>query len=388
MTKLKLNYTTLKDTSTHLSEHAESIADMVSGLDTYAQTLKNQEALTAAQFLAEINTVKQNAYKQKAIETAYARVLSNYVEDMQEILPAKNDDNDLNIDIETIDEAIVKIEAAYTLLNEAIDAKPVATSVCIDFSNRPLTYDWADSKSLSAHLEEQAKQARNCEKIEQLYSNCVSQLQGMEESIERLKSIKNDILLKAVEVDESYVSKFARVMDADGWQSETVDLVLDVAGFIPVIGSAVDLGHGVAKLFQGKPAEAAMYGLSAVPVVGDAAALTKVTSKGAKLASKGKKAKSIEAAEGIRNPVPTAGLGSTGRTPPASLNEKLAIHQVESNPLNGATRLPITLRDPRWPAEDGWIKMQSIVYHSDGSKTIIHFVYNEKTGVFDDFKFK
>ena len=232
MTKLKLNYTTLKDTSTHLSEHAESIADMVSGLDTYAQTLKKQEALTAAQFLAEINTVKQNAYKQKAIETAYARVLSNYVEDMQEILPAKNDDNDLNIDIETIDEAIVKIEAAYTLLNEAIDAKPVATSVCIDFSNRPLTYDWADSKSLSAHLEEQAKQARNCEKIEQLYSNCVSQLQGMEESIERLKSIKNDILLKAVEVDESYVSKFARVMDADGWQSETFYLVLYVAGFI------------------------------------------------------------------------------------------------------------------------------------------------------------
>ena len=27
---------------------------------------------------------------------------------------------------------------------------------------------------------------------------------------------------------------------------------------------------------------------------------------------------------------------------------------------------------PRWPAENGWLKMQSIVCHSDGSKTVMH----------------
>lgn len=32
--------------------------------------------------------------------------------------------------------------------------------------------------------------------------------------------------------------------------------------------------------------------------------------------------------------------------------------------------------------------MQSVVQNTDGTKTTIHFVYNELTGAFDDFKFK
>ena len=64
------------------------------------------------------------------------------------------------------------------------------------------------------------------------------------------------------------------------------------------------------------------------------------------------------------------------------------MHQVQSDPLQGATKVPIKMTDPRWPEAEGWSKMQSIVTHSDGSKTTVHFLYNDITGAFDDFKFK
>ena len=64
------------------------------------------------------------------------------------------------------------------------------------------------------------------------------------------------------------------------------------------------------------------------------------------------------------------------------------MHQVQSNPLQGATEVPIKMTDPRWQASEGWVKMQNTVTLPDGSKTIIHFVYNKITGAFDDFKFK
>ncbi len=46
------------------------------------------------------------------------------------------------------------------------------------------------------------------------------------------------------------------------------------------------------------------------------------------------------------------------------------------------------MTDPRCLAAEGWIKMQQVIYNSDGSKTVIHFLYNEITRAFDDFKFK
>ena len=88
------------------------------------------------------------------------------------------------------------------------------------------------------------------------------------------------------------------------------------------------------------------------------------------------------------NPVPIAGFGNTGRTIPNNLNEQIAMQQVQSNPLNGATKLPIKMGDERWPAEDGWVKMQNIVTLSSGDKVNIHFTYNPLSGLYDDFKFK
>lgn len=92
--------------------------------------------------------------------------------------------------------------------------------------------------------------------------------------------------------------------------------------------------------------------------------------------------------QGVGNPVAVEGRGNTGRTIPNTLNEQMAMHQVQSNPLEGATQVPLEMTDPRWPASEGWVKMQSVVQNADGTKTIIHFLYNVITGAFDDFKFK
>ncbi len=92
--------------------------------------------------------------------------------------------------------------------------------------------------------------------------------------------------------------------------------------------------------------------------------------------------------KGVGNPVKVEGKGNTGRILPNTLNEQMAMNQVLSNPLEGATKVPIEMTDSRWLATDGWVKMQSVVQHEDGTKTTIHFVYNEITGAFDDFKFK
>ena len=81
------------------------------------------------------------------------------------------------------------------------------------------------------------------------------------------------------------------------------------------------------------------------------------------------------------------GSRSTGRTEANTLNEQFAMEQVMSNPMEGATVLKkVVLNDPRWPATDGWVKMQNIVVTSEG-KIIIHFNYNTNTGATADFKF-
>ena len=98
--------------------------------------------------------------------------------------------------------------------------------------------------------------------------------------------------------------------------------------------------------------------------------------------------KSGTSTKGVGNPVKVEGRGNTGRTSPNTLNEQMAMHQVQSNPLEGATKVPLEMTDPRWPASEGWVKMQSVVQNSDGTKTTIHYVYNEITGAFDDFKLK
>jgi hypothetical protein len=86
-------------------------------------------------------------------------------------------------------------------------------------------------------------------------------------------------------------------------------------------------------------------------------------------------------------PPRTAGRGSTGRTNPMNLNEQLAMESVKSNPLSEATRVPLEMTDPRWPSEQGWVKMQRVFRFSDGTSTTIHFVYSDILGLVDDFKF-
>ena len=91
---------------------------------------------------------------------------------------------------------------------------------------------------------------------------------------------------------------------------------------------------------------------------------------------------------GVGKPVKVEGRGNTGRTISNNLEEQMAMHQVQSNPLEGASELPIKLNDARWQSSEGWVKMQSVVNTTDGNKIIIHYVYNKVTGAFDDFKFK
>ena len=101
----------------------------------------------------------------------------------------------------------------------------------------------------------------------------------------------------------------------------------------------------------------------------------------------------IKEPRGIGNPVKTADIGaSNGRHEAANLFEQMAMHEVKSDPLKNAVDLskigkPIILRDGRWLASDGWVKMQSIVIGENGNKVTIHFVYNKSLGLFDDFKF-
>jgi hypothetical protein len=76
-----------------------------------------------------------------------------------------------------------------------------------------------------------------------------------------------------------------------------------------------------------------------------------------------------------------AGLGSTGRVQPAGLVEQLAMTAVRAAP-RGRPIPGLVLKDSRWPAGDGWVKMQQI---ENGVN--VHYVLNTKTGAVDDFKF-
>lgn len=81
------------------------------------------------------------------------------------------------------------------------------------------------------------------------------------------------------------------------------------------------------------------------------------------------------------------GLGSTGRSEPLNLIEKLAMEEIMANPELGVKiDMKKGMTDPRWPKEQGWIKM---AYNSNNTE--IHYVAKVIDGNFvavDDFKFK
>ncbi len=78
-----------------------------------------------------------------------------------------------------------------------------------------------------------------------------------------------------------------------------------------------------------------------------------------------------------------ASRGSTAKRQPSNLTEQLALEQVKSNPQGSP--IPITMADSRWPASEGWVKMQQIVPTSQGNINI-HYLYNESLKIYDDFK--
>ena len=76
-------------------------------------------------------------------------------------------------------------------------------------------------------------------------------------------------------------------------------------------------------------------------------------------------------------------LGSTGRVEATDLREQLAMQEVASHPSAGVVLKGVSMKDPRWPASAGWVKMAQNV-----NGVSIHYVYNTVSGAFDDFKFK
>ena len=58
------------------------------------------------------------------------------------------------------------------------------------------------------------------------------------------------------------------------------------------------------------------------------------------------------------------------------------MEEVMSDPT-GKTLEDLVMNDPRWPADDGWVKKSRNVNGVE-----IHWVENVDTGEVDDFKFK
>lgn len=83
------------------------------------------------------------------------------------------------------------------------------------------------------------------------------------------------------------------------------------------------------------------------------------------------------------------GLGSTGRTVPKNLHEKLVMEEAMSDPYIGnPIDISNGMTDRRWPQEEGWVKMS---WYNDPFKIEVHYVAQWKNGIIeaiDDFKFK
>lgn len=76
--------------------------------------------------------------------------------------------------------------------------------------------------------------------------------------------------------------------------------------------------------------------------------------------------------------------GSTGRSIPENLTEKLVMEEIISNPNLGKA-INVEMTDPRWLKSDGWIKMAR---NHEGIE--VHYVAQSKNGIIqavDDFKF-
>ncbi|MBC1727174.1 hypothetical protein HB981_11815 [Listeria seeligeri] len=199
----------------------------------------------------------------------------------------------------------------------------------------------------------------------------------------------------------------AEAMKAEAKDFDPVKAIKEIADLLTPLGDGIRVVTGQDPI-TGEKLSGSERGLSALFII-PLAKIGKYGAKGFKFVTEGvedlnklhkkvdkvkevgkstKKASGADAPKGVGNPVKIAGRGSTGRTKPNNLNEQMAMHQVQSNPLKGAKELPIKMTDKRWASEDDWVKMQNVVILEDGTKVNVHFVYNKITGQFDDFKFK
>jgi hypothetical protein len=69
------------------------------------------------------------------------------------------------------------------------------------------------------------------------------------------------------------------------------------------------------------------------------------------------------------------------------LREILAVREAASNPGAGKPLIRIVMTDSRWPASEGWVKMQ-MTFGSGEDMINVHYVRNTVTGAIDDFKIK
>ncbi|MEV6522850.1 polymorphic toxin-type HINT domain-containing protein [Longispora sp. NPDC051575] len=86
---------------------------------------------------------------------------------------------------------------------------------------------------------------------------------------------------------------------------------------------------------------------------------------------------------GVATDLKPLGRGSTGHTVPHTLKEQLGMESAMSNPAAGKQLRGVTMTDPRWMAQDGWVKMAQNVNGVE-----IHYVRNTVTGQVDDYKFR
>lgn len=86
----------------------------------------------------------------------------------------------------------------------------------------------------------------------------------------------------------------------------------------------------------------------------------------------------VEQASTKTNPI----IQSTGRSVPMNLGEQLALKQVMADPTKGELLKNVIMGDTRWPASEGWVKMQETV-----NGITIHWNRNTQSGATADFKF-
>jgi RHS repeat-associated protein len=180
------------------------------------------------------------------------------------------------------------------------------------------------------------------------------------------------------------------ISDVGDWVAHNADALGDIAlDALQIIGGAAAFVGGGALFLSGAAACAASTP-AVVTVVGVAVTAGVCTAGWGAMAGGvglmgGGIALMANGGSGLGDDVgrlESTSQGSTGRTASGGANEQRAMDLVKENPEYG-NRLPLTMKDPRWPAEDGWVKMEQTV---DGVE--VHYVYNTRTGAADDFKFK